>query len=392
MSKKRKCWSSSVGVYGSRVRVSERRPGGLLYLLWVARDRRQHKRSLGHSDRKTGKEQALVLASQLAENRDAAERVELTLSTLFDIYESEGLHGRGETHRREVGRKLALWSEFLGQERRVDTLSPADVERFVSARKEQRLHPPGRRSVQGPGMTTIAHDYTALTTALNFAVRHRDQNGRRLLQSNPLVGVRVSKTTSPSRPVADHVLYGALRGVANQLNTKFLLALVLANETGHRIDAILKLRWSDITLVRTDEAPFGTVRWRGENDKIENEHTLPMNEHAWEALTAATHMQHAIGEAWVFPSDTDSSKPVDRHLASRWLRRAEGLAGITHVKGRGWHAFRRGWASSRKHWPDVDVAAAGGWKDTATMKRCYQHADEVTVLRVVLEPSKRRLG
>ena len=32
-----------------------------------------------------------------------------------------------------------------------------------------------------------------------------------------------------------------------------------------------------------------------------------------------------------------------------------------------WHAYRRGWATSRKHLPDVDVAAAGGWKSTETL-------------------------
>jgi integrase len=114
-----------------------------------------------------------------------------------------------------------------------------------------------------------------------------------------------------------------------------------------------------------------------------------MNETAHDALVQAARTSHAIGEAWIFPSDTDESRPVDRHLANRWLRRAEKLAGLDHVKGRGWHSFRRGWASTRKHLPDVDVAAAGGWKDTATMKRCYQHADAAGVLKAVTEPIRR---
>jgi hypothetical protein len=33
--------------------------------------------------------------------------------------------------------------------------------------------------------------------------------------------------------------------------------------------------------------------------------------------------------------------------------------------------------------PDVDVAAAGGWRDTEALRRSYQHADPATVLRVV---------
>jgi integrase len=314
------------------------------------------------------------------------------LAKLFDIYESEGLHGRTTKHRREIGRKLALWTSFLGSKRRADTLSPADVERFVAARKSQRLAPPGRKGNIPPSMTTVAHDYTALLTALNFALRHRDLHGRPLLPSNPLVGVRVAKSVSPFRPVADDAFYEALKSAAGK-NWRFSLALELANATGHRIDAILKLRWSDVTFEEASGSPYGTIRWRGENDKIENEHTLPMNQAASMALAeAARAKRRAPGEDWVFPSETDPLRRVDRHLASKWLRQAERRAGVDHVRGRGWHSFRRGWASARKHWPDVDVAAAGGWKDTATMKRCYQHADGRTILSVILEREDQPVG
>ncbi len=53
-------------------------------------------------------------------------------------------------------------------------------------------------------------------------------------------------------------------------------------------------------------------------------------------------------------------------------------------RGSLWHAYRRKWGSERKHLPDVDVAAAGGWKDTMSLKRSYQQADADTILSVVL--------
>ncbi len=37
-----------------------------------------------------------------------------------------------------------------------------------------------------------------------------------------------------------------------------------------------------------------------------------------------------------------------------------------------------------KHLPVTDVAAAGGWKSTETIQRCYQQPDEATMLSVVL--------
>jgi len=55
-------------------------------------------------------------------------------------------------------------------------------------------------------------------------------------------------------------------------------------------------------------------------------------------------------------------------------------------KGSLWHAYRRKWATERKHLPDVDVAAAGGWKTVLTMKTAYQQADPHGILTVVMEP------
>lgn len=47
------------------------------------------------------------------------------------------------------------------------------------------------------------------------------------------------------------------------------------------------------------------------------------------------------------------------------------------------HPYRRLWATERKHLPLVDVATAGGWRDTQALRLSYQHADPATVLRVV---------
>ena len=52
-------------------------------------------------------------------------------------------------------------------------------------------------------------------------------------------------------------------------------------------------------------------------------------------------------------------------------------------KGGVFHPYRRLFASERRHLPDVDVAAAAGWKDPATMKKSYQHTDSKGVLDAV---------
>jgi hypothetical protein len=53
-------------VYGATIRIAEREPGGVLYLLWLDNQGKQQKRSLGHRDRRQGRQQALELAGAMA--------------------------------------------------------------------------------------------------------------------------------------------------------------------------------------------------------------------------------------------------------------------------------------------------------------------------------------
>jgi hypothetical protein len=76
--------------------------------------------------------------------------------------------------------------------------------------------------------------------------------------------------------------------------------------------------------------------------------------------------QRPAAEGYVFAMPSKPTQHVSRHLAADWLKRAYCLAGVEKQRGSLWHAFRRKWATERKHYPIVDVAAAGGWKDLTT--------------------------
>ena len=66
------------------------------------------------------------------------------------------------------------------------------------------------------------------------------------------------------------------------------------------------------------------------------------------------------------------------------------MAGLEPQRGSLWHAYRRKWATERKHLPDVDVAAAGGWRSLDALKSAYQQADPETMLQVVLGAGQLR--
>jgi integrase len=168
----------------------------------------------------------------------------------------------------------------------------------------------------------------------------------------------------------------------------FDVLLDMAWHTGHRITAILSVRWKDVSFTKTDDAPHGTIRWYAGAvaDKKKHDHVLPMNSVVSAALEAWKKEAGVIGASskWVFESPKDSKKPLERSVAKHWLWRAEALAKLEHEKAGGWHMFRRGWATARKHMPLKDVAAGGGWTDTQSVIECYQHSDKATTRSVVL--------
>lgn len=81
---------------------------------------------------------------------------------------------------------------------------------------------------------------------------------------------------------------------------------------------------------------------------------------------------------------------MDVNRARLWLRGAETLAGLEAQEQGCWHPYRRGFATARKHLPLTDLAAAGGWKSTETLTRCYLHPDDDTMLRVVMGGAELR--
>jgi integrase len=109
-----------------------------------------------------------------------------------------------------------------------------------------------------------------------------------------------------------------------------------------------------------------------------------------EAMHQLRQLQGKLGSVtgYLFPSKRNPSGHIPGPLLSEWLRDAERYANLPKLQGGLWHPYRRGWASERMHFPLNAIADAGGWKDVATLVRCYQHADEATMLKVMASPTK----
>lgn len=324
----------------------------------------------------------------------------LSLGVLVDLYEQRGSLTAQPRYKLEQVAKVRRIVAFLGEDRPVVSLSRSDVDRWLQHRLDGEGRPVRRNTISG--------EIAALKIALNWAMTENRADGRPLLEVNPVERVR-ARREEPRRPVADSSRFHALETAAASLDPLFGLALALAVGTGHRIGAILALQWQHILFdpaaaaVKASEldsafgwsvnefhhsetgAPLGGIHWyagRRTNNKAAP-HVTPITVAVREALELAQRERPAIGGAWLFPSPRDGTKSLDRYVLNRWLREAERIAELPHLSGSAWHAFRRGWATKHKHAPDVDVAKLGGWRDLATMKKCYTHADVRTIREIV---------
>ena len=370
--------SYGAGEWGrNRVRVFPDPKTGLFQIEWRDNGRRLT-RSLKHRDWRRAKRQADEFAAGYLgpemHGKAEAESEPLTLERLFDIYGEEVTPTKVERVRHRDRTATRMFLDFLGRDRRPETLSQRDWDRFIRERRAGRVGPSGKPVAN----RMIECDLKFLLAVLNWAVKSKDEQGRPLLEANPLRGLKTPKEKNPTRVVLSDEEYRALLQVSRRVDWRFQVALVLAHETGHRIGAIRQLRWSDIDFEEK------VVLWRAEHEKTGFEHRTPVTAEALAALEEARQINPGNGDAPVLPAPWDPSTSFSRARAYVWWNRAERLAGLKRKRGRGWHSLRRKFACDLMDLPLKVLCELGGWKEAQTVLRCYQQADEVQ-LRKALE-------
>ena len=375
--------SYGAGEWGrNRVRVFPDPKTGRYQIEWRENGRRLT-RSLGHRSWTRAKRQADEFAAGFAEvnGRNESEPEPLTLEKLFDIYGEEVTPTKAETTQRSDRAAMRMFLRFFGRERKPETLSQRDWDRFIRERRAGRVGASGKPASD----RTVGYDLRILLTILNWAAKSRDERGRLLIDSNPLRGLRVPMEKNPTRVVLSDEEYEALTKVSGQVGWRFRVALVLAHETGHRIGAIRKLRWHDI------DFDGRTILWRAEHEKTGYEHRTPVTAEAIGALEEARSHNRGAGDAPVLPAPRDASACVSGPRMAAWWKSAERRARLEPKRGRGWHSLRRKFATDLMGLPLKVLCDLGGWKEAQTVLRCYQHTDEVQ-LRTALDSRPRKDG
>ena len=162
-----------------------------------------------------------------------------------------------------------------------------------------------------------------------------------------------------------------MRAAASKVGSWAELFVVLSHETGHRAGSIRQLRWSDVDFDR------GRIHWRGETDKIGNDHYTPLTEEALSILLRERNVRGVIGEATIFPARRgDRSRPMTGDAVFNLWKRLAKAARIPEGQRFGWHCLRRKFGSDLRKTNLRDLCDLGGWKNIQTVLTCYVRPDE----------------
>lgn len=393
------------------VTIFERRPGGNLHLRWWTPGTddtlgRWNYRALGHASETDAQSAAYaILAGLSASEKASAARTATVTEVLVAYNHDRCAHTKGYGPK-ESERRIALWSQFLGENREVKTIDFPLLDRFVRERRAGTIKLAEYELGQSPSNRAIGADLEFLRAALNHACLAKRDTGDTLISVNPMgqgrAAYKIPTNSAKRRPIVSYDRFEKILAKADSIDGQRLFAgfMILVEALGWRVSAICQLRACDVDLKTSTATPHGRIFKRAETDKMGVSHWLPMSPSVRAGIDRIRAVNPAIGEWPLFPAPRakveipqgEIPKAWTRHYARALLERAEGAAKLEKVVGGDFHPYRRKWATERKHLPDVDVARAGGWseKDPRALKTSYQQVDEATLLAVVSEPTKLR--
>ena len=363
---RKKQWSKIIEEGGLRIRLYERPTSSNIWYSIVTGGGKKVRKSLETGDRTLAETRARGIAQELLRLRYTGAPVGgLTLDRLQALY----LHYRGplltNVRKRHMKLVLGLLVDHFGRDYQVDDFSQHDLDSYVSARQRGAVRPPDRRSSKSPAAGTIRNEMHSFSVICNWATEYRVRR-RPLLARNPVRKLKIPQEPNPRRPLVTEARYRALLSVADQADAqgRLRVLLVLAWETGRRINAILHLRASDVLLtedrVRRTLAEEGqdeslaehwpqAIRWRPEFDKCKYLDFSPLPAGARVSLEAYLHRHPAVGEGWYFlPAGTLRRPSTSSWPGTTWDGLRSSRDYLTRSAEAGTHSGGRGPLAERR--------------------------------------------
>jgi site-specific recombinase XerD len=257
-------WDTEIKGFGVRARSGGAKTYILHYRPGGGRNAPLRKLTIGRHGSPWTPEKARVeakrLLGQVASGEDpaqrkSADRQAMTVAELCDLYLAEGVaHKKTSTLKADRGRIVHHIKPLLG-DKRVETLTRADVERMmIDVKTGKAIHrhastekrPPGSVPTGGPG--TAGQCVALISTLMVFAV------ARKLRSDNPAAGIKKPPIRKMERFLSEEEIARLARALdaetAASGNPYPAAALKLLLLTGARRGEIANLQWQNVDFQR----------------------------------------------------------------------------------------------------------------------------------------------
>ena len=403
-------WTMSLGHRGERIRLFENGKGGMYYREVYLANGTRNKKSLGTYERdraeQIGREiYARILTGTVEDDPRAPVRLE-EVATRFVRECARFLDNKPSTQTDGI-RSIHNVVTGVGANRDVRSLTPNDLDAYATKRRRGGVKLKSGHTAGPVGATVVQGELKLLKQMLSWATTVV-VNTRRWIEYNPVQHYRCTGETDVRRPVATIERFQKTIAAMHAQQDRYLvesvtlahpgerdraarrhrswmraeLGLMLLEATGRRRGAVMGLKWDDIDFDQQ------RITWVAEFDKKGRTSRVPYPASLFEQLRLFQERLHATtGFCW--PREDDPSKPAPPELLYQRMMQAERDAGLPKLEQGGTHPYRRKWRSERSGHSLKAVAEAGGWRDMATMERCYDIPEDDDLLRVTAETRKR---
>lgn len=215
-------WTRTLGEHGLRIRLFQKRKGGTFYrAVWLS-DSGTDRKCLHTKDRAEAERLGrALLSARLREDYQAPASRVLTLGVLWHRFRHESQNFLDNTirSRQDAAVRAATLIAYFGAGCDVRMLSGDEQSAYTVARRAGGIRVSADYVTVPVRLRSAESDLVILHEMLNWAATVRVK-GVRLLDGNPLAGIRRLREQNPRRPIASFERYTATRAAMQQLCSK----------------------------------------------------------------------------------------------------------------------------------------------------------------------------
>ena len=381
---RKKRWSYVCGRKGStRVRAYEAKRRGPLYVEYYVDTPDGGRKRIRDPVEPRSKELAVECAER--KSRELAEGLggePLRLGRLLEEFHEARAGAWSERHRKGQLRFRRFWVTALGRDCRIDRLTPARAEAIVAR--------------GGEGNAWTGRTQESYLKYLRSAVRWGYRKAR-LLNRDVLDGVTMPRYESLGEAYTVEEL-DVISEVAHEIDPRFAGAWELARDTGRRLGAIRTLRVDDLD--PHENRNRLAINFPAKSDKARRRGRVFLTQYGRAAVEALQELPEVQDTGWLFPKGRlryhdDHDGPIGESALLAMLKKAEKLAGVEHLPGRGFHGVKRRVVTELMHALHGDVDRVGlhtGNLEGSVLVGTYRQHDDGLRLETAQLLEERRNG